>query len=41
MWLFEATLDGNEVVKFVRSHYGKAVHKLLGDAGFAPKLISC
>ena len=42
MWLFEATLDGNEVVvKFVRSHYGEAVHKLLGDAGFAPKLISC
>ena len=30
-WLFEATFDGEKkvVVKPVRSHYGKAVHKLL------------
>ena len=28
-------------MKFVRSHYGKAVHKLLGDSGFVPKLICC
>ena len=42
-WLFEATLDGKDevVVKFVRHHYGEAVHKCLADAGFAPKLIDC
>ena len=42
-WLFEATLDGQQkvVVKFVRSHYGKAVHIFLATHGFAPKLISC
>ena len=42
-WLFDATLDGkNEVVvKFVRHHYGKDVHKCLADAHFAPTLIEC
>ena len=42
-WLFEATLDGKQkvVVKFVRSHYGEAAHRLLASDGFAPKLINC
>ena len=41
-WLFEGTYDEQEVVvKFVRSHYGEAVHNLLGCSGFAPKLFCC
>jgi serine/threonine protein kinase len=42
VWLLEGTYDEQQVVvKFVRSHYGEAVHKLLGDSGFAPKLVCC
>ena len=42
-WLFEATLDGRQkiVVKFVRHHYGEAVHKFLAAKCCAPKLICC